>query len=240
MKKLLSFALVMMLSVSVTAFAAETSINQDSDDRTGGTSIIYTVAPTYTVTIPETVTLSKIEKQDGTVTYESEMGVTADAGLRLLEGQALRLSLYSNFKMKTSQDAEYELPYTLTVGAGAYAQELSDGDTIGYFHTNTTEQIIFMHIATEDPFYAGEYKGTVTFGIEVVPTFTVRLGSGEYTIENGMTWEDFAELYAGVIEFDETDGSVSMARENGSLFLDNSFVKKDDVIVKRGNYFLLA
>ena len=59
MKKSLSFilALVMVLSVSTTAFAG--IIKEDSTQQSDSTEIKYNVDPTYTVTIPSNVTLGE-------------------------------------------------------------------------------------------------------------------------------------------------------------------------------------
>ena len=53
MKKLMTLilALALALSMSVTVFAEDTTIDQNTADKTGIATVSYNVAPTYTVTI---------------------------------------------------------------------------------------------------------------------------------------------------------------------------------------------
>ncbi|MGN1473481.1 MAG: hypothetical protein ACI4WZ_05355 [Eubacteriales bacterium] len=161
MKKLLTLALAltMALSLSVTAFAAD--ITQDSDPKTAYTSVTFNVDPTYTVTIPATVTLAKAE--DGS--YKQDVTITA-ADVRLEEGKTIKVTLASDFKLTTgAAGATYELNYTVTVGDSATA--IATGDTVATFTTDTNSQSSILHFAADNPTYAGEYKDTVTFTIVV-------------------------------------------------------------------------
>ena len=74
MKKLFAviLAVALMATMSTTAFAANTT--------GGSTEVSFNVDPTYTVTIPATVELQKVE-DNGTVTYENDYTLTAQAGL---------------------------------------------------------------------------------------------------------------------------------------------------------------
>lgn len=161
MKKLLAIALtlVMVLSLSVTAFAAD--ITQDSNPKTADTNVTFNVDPTYTVTIPATVTLAKAA--DGS--YKQDAGITA-ADVRLLEGQTITVTLASDFKLTTgAAGATYELPYTVKVGDATTA--IATGDTVATFTTDTNSQSSTLHFAAANPTYAGEYSDTVTFTIAV-------------------------------------------------------------------------
>ena len=70
MKKLFAIllAVALMATMSVTAFAANTT--------GGSTEVTFNVDPTYTVTIPATVELNKVE-DNGVVTYENDYTLTA-------------------------------------------------------------------------------------------------------------------------------------------------------------------
>ena len=168
MKKLLTcvLALALVLSLSVTAFAAESSINQGSTDKSGSTSINYTVAPAYTVTIPASVTLGnsvtvaasgvKVAKGSQVVvklTGTSESDNTFE--VKTTEGAALTYTVKSdeNDTINVNDAVLTVNPDTATDGNGA------SGSTKLSFELNDTIQ------------YAGTYTGTVTFtvSVETVP-----------------------------------------------------------------------
>ena len=154
MKKLfaLILAVVMIATMSVTAFAANT--------EGGSTKISFNVDPTYTVTIPPTVTLNKVEDK-GTVTYENDYTLTAQAGVRLKKNQYIEVTVASDFEMTTTEGAT--LAYTITAENAAVAT----GGVVAEFETDKAAQSTTIHIAANDPDYAGEYKDTVTFTLEV-------------------------------------------------------------------------
>ena len=168
MKKLLTImlALVMVLSLSVTALAAD--ITQDSDPKTGNTTVTFNVDPTYTVTIPATVELEKKTAADETVTYEKDLTVSAE-NVRLLEGKQIQVTLTSDFTLTNDTQnggAATNLSYTVTVGDSA-TPIVTDG-VVATFGTSTTEQTSVLHFAAANPTYAGDYSDTVTFTISVV------------------------------------------------------------------------
>lgn len=174
MKKLLTvvLTLAMMLSLSVTAFAADTVVGPDGsgnpDPATGNTAVSFEVAPTYTVTIPATVELVKTGTD--TITYEKAMDITAAAGVRLLEGQSIQVTLASDFTLKTEASATYQLPYTVKVGTSTTA--INTGDVVATFGTSREAQTSTLHFAANNPTYAGDYSDTVTFTISVVTAGT--------------------------------------------------------------------
>ena len=154
MKKLfaLILAVALMLSLSTTAFAANTT--------GGSTELSFNVDPTYTVTIPATVELQKIE-DNGTVTYENDYTLTAQAGVRLKKGEYIEVTVASDFEMTTTEGAT--LDYTITAENAAVA----NNGVVAEFATDKAEQTATIHIAANDPDFAGEYKDTVTFTLEV-------------------------------------------------------------------------
>ena len=154
MKKLFAIVLtfVLLASLSVTAFAANT---------TGGKADITTsIDPTYTVTIPATVELQKVE-DNGTVTYENDYTLIAQAGLRLKKNEYIEVTVASDFEMTTTEGATLE--YTITAENAAVAT----GGVVAEFATDKAEQTATIHIAANDPDFAGEYKDTVTFTVAV-------------------------------------------------------------------------
>ena len=73
MKKLISFVLAFALLLTLILPAtADTTIKQDSSVQTGSMTLNYTVAVTYTVIIPESVTIDPVTKTgSGTITVEA-------------------------------------------------------------------------------------------------------------------------------------------------------------------------
>ena len=154
MKKLFAIVLTFALlaSLSVTAFAANTT--------GGSTKISFNVDPTYTITIPATVELERKE-DNGTVTYENDYTIEAVAGVRLKTGEYIEVTVASDFTMQTTEGAT--LAYSITAGGNAVAT----GDVVATFGTDKNAQSTTIHIAANDPDYAGEYKDTVTFTVAV-------------------------------------------------------------------------
>ena len=153
MKKLFALILTVCLlaSMSTTAFAANT---------TGGeTEVSFNVDPTYTVTIPATVELNKVE-ENGTVTYENDYTITAEAGVRLLKNQYIEVTIASDYVMQTPQGAT--LAYTITKDAAALVDSI-----VAEFDTDKAAQTSVIHIAAGDPDFAGNYSDTVTFTLAV-------------------------------------------------------------------------
>ena len=153
MKKLFALILTVCLlaSMSTTAFAANTA--------GGSTEVTFNVDPTYTVTIPATVELNKVE-DNGTVTYENDYTLTAQAGVRLKKGETIVVTVSSDYEMTTTEGAT--LAYTITKDNAALVDSI-----VAVFGTDKAEQSSTIHIAAGDPEYAGEYKDTVTFTLEV-------------------------------------------------------------------------
>ena len=155
MKKLfaLILAIALMATMSVTAFAANTT--------GGATKVSFNVDPTYTVTIPATVELER-QEDNGTVTYENDYTITAEAGVRLFFGEYIAVSVLSDFTMETE-----ELAWLDYVILDAEGYEVADNGVVAKFYTDKAQQTATIHIAANDPDYAGEYKDTVTFTVSI-------------------------------------------------------------------------
>ena len=154
MKKLFALILTVCLlaTMSVTAFAENTA--------GGSTEVSFNVDPTYTVTIPATVALNKVDTE-GVVTYENDYTLTAQAGVRLKKGEYIEVTVASDFEMTTTEGAT--LAYAITADGNAVA----NNGVVAEFDTDKLEQTATIHIAANDPDFAGEYKDTVTFTLEV-------------------------------------------------------------------------
>lgn len=173
MKKIFAIVLTLALalSLSVTAFATEEdhTIEPDTDGSpnpsAATTSVTFGVDPTYTITIPATVKLTK-NAANGTVTYEQDATITASGGVRLLNDQTIRVTLSAGenetaFVLNTKQGAT--LNYTVKVGN----TEIKNGDTVATFGTSLEEQTSTLHFAAADPTFAGEYSDNVVFTISI-------------------------------------------------------------------------
>ncbi len=223
MKKLfaLLLAITMMLSLSVTAFAAE--IDQDTAaPQEGSIAVSYQVAPTYTVTIPATVTLgenAKIEVENVVVNKGKQVEVA--------------LTNANDFKVATPEGAE--LTYTVRNGEA----EVAEGDTVLAVNPadGTTGEITLTFVAPTTIQYAGKYEGTVTFTVAVkdapkIIIINFSLNGESYQAEEGMTLCQWAESEYDVNDEyrDAGDGSVEATGSWGFI--------EDAVIVGGGEYWM--
>lgn len=153
MKKFIAsvLALAMCLMAAVPAYAA--TINQDTPDpKTSEADITTSIAPTYTVSIPEDVDVefNATETQFGTIEIiQAQIDPDKQIEVSITSGEAL-INQTDNTKT---------LPYTIEDGSGefTFAAYLAEGDK-----TDLTINI------TEDDWnaaYAGDYSDTVTFTV---------------------------------------------------------------------------
>ena len=154
MKKLFTILLTvaMLATMSITAFATNTT--------GGSTDVSFNVDPTYTITIPATVELQKVE-DNGTVTYENDYTIGANAGVRLKKNEYIEVTVASDFEMTTTEGA------TLAYNIAAGGSNVANNGVVAAFDTDKAEQTATIHIAANDPDYAGEYKDIVTFTVAV-------------------------------------------------------------------------
>ena len=189
------------------------------------TTVTYEVAPTYTVTIPPTVTIG----ENGTTAEVSAADVVVNKGQYV----SVTLAADNNFTVKTAEGAE--LAYTVTANGEAVAA----GDEILAVNPadgkNGTATLTF-DIDESAIQYAGIYTGSATFTIAVkdVPVTIINFtfDGTAYQAEEGMTLCQWAESEYDVNDeyYDAGDGSVQV---NGSWgFID------DAVIVDGEEYWL--
>ena len=121
-----------------------------------GTTVTYTVDPTYTVTIPETVTIGA----EGTEKTVSAEGVIVEKGKYV----SVTLADDNDFTVRTQQGAE--LSYTVTANGEAVAA----GDEILAVNPadgKTGSATVTFAIDESDIKYAGTYTGSATFTVAV-------------------------------------------------------------------------
>ena len=141
----LILAIALMASLSVTAFAANT---------TGGDADITTsIAPTYTVTIPADVNVqfNATETAFGAIEVEAS---------QIHPNKCIKVALTSDGKLENSIDATKVIPYAIKDSEGAAftaATYLTEGDK--------TELSIHITASDWNAAYAGDYADTVTFTV---------------------------------------------------------------------------
>lgn len=147
MKKLfaIALALVLVASLSVTAFAANT---------TGGNADITTsIEPTYTVTIPANTNVNF----NATETAFGAIEVTAS---QIHPDKQIRVTLTTDGELNNTIDTTKVIPYVIKDASGAAfttATYLTEGD----------KTVLSIHITADDwnAAYAGDYTDTVTFTV---------------------------------------------------------------------------
>lgn len=185
-----------------------------------GMNVTYTVDPTYTVTIPETVTIGA-EGTEKTVSAES---VVVEKGKYV----SVALAADNTFTVKTAEGAE--LPYTVTANGEAVA---AGGEILAVNPKdgkNGTATLTFDIDETKIQ-YAGTYTGTATFTIAVkdapktIINFTMDSSDFEVWIpgltvnlqaEAGMTWGEWVESEYNVDDYvmiEDWDGSYIICPE---------------------------
>ena len=181
MKKLFALILTvaMLATLSVTAFAA---VDQDSQDPNGAMNVTYSVAPTFTVTIPASVTLG----EDATISAENVV---------VPKGKQVEVSIAdaNGFKATTPEGAE--ITYTVKNGEDAVAE----GETVLAVNPKDgkTGSTTLSFVAPETIQYAGIYTGTVTFTVAVKDAPAVLISftidGTSYQAEEGKTWAEWVE-----------------------------------------------
>ena len=165
MKKLISgLSALAIMAMPLTAFADTTITEADTLPKTADSSVEFSVAPTYTVTIPAKVTL----EDNGEGIYTNSGTIKAE-GVKLAEGKEIVVSLTSasKFNMQTAGASEYKLPYTAE-GAFGKLTDKEAGGIVAKFATSTTVQNTSVTFTTDEtPKYAGTYTDPVVFTIEV-------------------------------------------------------------------------
>ena len=208
------------------------------------TTVTYEVSPTYTVTIPETVTIGA----DGTEKTVSVEDVVVEKGQYV----SVTLAADNDFTVNTAEGAE--LAYTVTanganVAAGGEILAVNPKDG-----KNGTATVTFDIDETKIQ-YAGTYTGTATFTIAVkdVPMINFTLDTsyiGQYVsglttnqqAEAGMTWGEWVESEYNVDGYvvDESwlPGSIAVPGEYWAIadggFL--NFVEYTDEIIANHTY----
>jgi len=170
----LGLAAVLTLSLSATAFAFDIEV----DPNPGGVDVTITVEteqhrdvdvkfqvdPTYTVTIPASVTLAPAA--DGRMEQEAVVGAS---DVKLGYGETLKITIGSDSDFNLSiEGSSQQLHYTVQKGSLSSEKTPLTDNTVAAFGTAPGEQTQSLYFVTDSvPAYAGNYKDTVVFTISV-------------------------------------------------------------------------
>lgn len=197
-----------------------------------GTTVTYTVNPTYTVTIPENVTIGT----EGTEKTVSAEGVVVEKGKYV----SVSLAAENNFTVTTAEGAT--LDYTVT----ANGEAVDAGDEILAVNPadgKSGSATVTFDIDETAIQYAGTYTGTATFTIAVkdVPMISFTIEGVSYQAEPGMTWGEWvADPAYNTVGFEKdgewyiVDPSTHKAVFKGEWETSNP----SDVIVADYEYYL--
>ena len=169
MKKLFALLICAALcaAMSVTAFAAD--INQDSDPKSGSANVKATAqlptptAPTYTVTIPAEIDFGTITKS-ATESLKTQPITISASDVTNLNGKSVDVSVTGSFSLSSGENA---LPFEVYKQAEG-GDALASGDSFAAF-TEDGSVTGRLQLDEADITAAGDYTGTLTFGISLKP-----------------------------------------------------------------------
>lgn len=152
MKKTIALLLTLALALSLAVTAFATEIDQDSSPKRADVKVTTSIAPTYTVTIPDNV-------QVAFNNTSTEFGEVRLISARLDSGYAVKVTLKASGELVNEADETKTIAYTVNSADGPFSsgiyQNIGDGDAL----------TIDITQAAWDAAYAGNYSDTVTFTI---------------------------------------------------------------------------
>ena len=196
-----------------------------------GTTITYTVNPTYTVTIPENVTIGT----EGTEKTVSAEGVVVEKGKYV----SVSLADNNNFTVSTPEGAT--LDYTVTanganVAAGGEILAVNPKDG------KTGTATITFDIDESAIQYAGTYTGSATFTIAVKdapkPLISFTVDGTAYQAEEGMTWAEWIDSASNTIGL-YLRGSADGVYWSWCCLMDATDAVKASDLIEAGAYTLI-
>lgn len=158
MKKIVSLvlALTLCLSLGVTAFAAEITVNSA---QSATTTVTYGLDSSYTVVIPESVVIDS-------ESYKGDTAVSA-SDVMLNYGETLNVTVTEIDVLVDAADAANTLTYK--VGKTDGADDVTNGTVVLSVESGNVEggeQALYFEL-TQDVTKAGNYSDTLTFTVSV-------------------------------------------------------------------------
>jgi len=151
-RKLMAIAMasVMVMGFSGTVFAAEVTAPGTAD-----TTVTLTNEPTYSITIPSTITGADLQNPGS--------GLEVNATYDLAPGTSLIISLANSVLMKRTGDGDSA---TLTLKSAGADDFVADANDLTWTITGYgVAKSAFIYTTTAMPTKAGTYTGTITFTI---------------------------------------------------------------------------
>ena len=207
------------------------------------TTVTYQVDPTFTVTIPATVTLGETAK------IEVE-NVVVEKGKQV----EVALTEANDFKVATTEGAE--LTYTVKNGE----TEVAEGKTVLAVNPKDgkTGETTLSFVAPTEIQYAGSYTGSATFTIAVkdAPPINFTMDSSDFEqwipgltanlqAEEGMTWAEWVESEYNVdgfvvdLDYIIPDGEDWVAVRDTQIDGFDGIVLPTDEIIADNTYTLI-
>ncbi len=150
----LAIAIIMMAALAVPAFAAE--IDEETVNKTAQSTVSYKTGESYTVTIPETITVGNATGSDFSIDANREAGKTITVTVVSTNG----------FKLNANEDYAYTL--SVKIGENAPTVITAQDNTVA---STTAKQTVSAKLiaAWADgctaPEAAGTYSDTLTFTV---------------------------------------------------------------------------
>ena len=214
MKKAITLALVaaLLTATGITAYA--TDITADSNPKTGGTTVNYTVNPAYTVVIPESVTLTDA---DVTATI-SIYGATADDNVVIGKKQKVNVALTAsanNFNVANTDGDT--IAYTVND-----KNAVADLTTVAECAANTTSETELTFAKTGTAAYAGTYTDTLTFTVSLANAEGEKTLAEQVTTDNSVVRVNFdftagGETNATYVEYTYNNGTFTRTGQTESF-----------------------
>lgn len=168
MKKIYAAIFALCLMCGTTALAANsTTIDQDSTDKTGSTTVSYTIKEneTYTVTIPSSVSLKGTDNLNGILS----IGLKTDNFN--VSGITIEVKLTSTENDFNLVNGTSKIAYTLKASNVVYG--VNDTLLSWKYGQKTDQTLALVPMATvSSTLPAGDYTDTLTFKVSVTDNNT--------------------------------------------------------------------
>lgn len=230
MKKIISgisaLAIMATMAAPMSAFA-DTSINAQTEGKTGLFTVSYTatpatqVVPAYTITIPASINLNSttrtatITAEDVSLDTNKQINVTLDSADYVNTGD-------TEFKAKNTK---LDSTVTYTIGKGSETTGVAVGDIVAEFTTNGSQTLTFS--TPTGATYAGTHTETLTFGISmkdtgsstpsVNPSYST-LAAGDTVVFGGYDWYIIDKRENGVTLLMKTRPFVNKAYDSNAAY----------------------